>query len=279
MPLSVVDLYKNVLPQTNCRDCGFPTCIAFATMVVAEKLPLRKCPHVDPEVAAQCQKELDAQHAEGTWTKRDLAQDALVWARERVASMKIEDLPERIGGEVRQENGTATFHLPYFTGTVLLDENGFRKAGGEELSRWEQVFLYNHIAQGGRVMPTGNWKDFQEFPNTLSKVRTMRSHVETPLAERFGGHPDQLKTAAEKLGGTDVGDEFSTADAAIRFQPLPRVPVLLLFWDRDPEDDMEARVKLLFDETATEHLDIESILFLSEHITGCLTGDSESDRR
>ena len=36
MALSVVDLYAKVLPRTNCRDCGFPTCIAFAGMVVSE---------------------------------------------------------------------------------------------------------------------------------------------------------------------------------------------------------------------------------------------------
>ena len=34
MALSVVDLYRDVLPKTNCGDCGFPTCLAFAGMVV-----------------------------------------------------------------------------------------------------------------------------------------------------------------------------------------------------------------------------------------------------
>ena len=46
MPLSVVDLYKTVLPKTNCGDCGFPTCLAFASMVVSEGRPLSDCPHV-----------------------------------------------------------------------------------------------------------------------------------------------------------------------------------------------------------------------------------------
>ena len=27
MPLSVVDIYKNLLPKTNSGDCGFPTCL------------------------------------------------------------------------------------------------------------------------------------------------------------------------------------------------------------------------------------------------------------
>ena len=49
-------------------------------------------------------------------------------------------------------------------------------------------------------------------------------------------------------------------------QSLPRVPVMLLFWDEDPVDGFGASAKLLFDQTVTEHLDIESIVFLSERL-------------
>ncbi|MCF8105582.1 MAG: DUF3786 domain-containing protein [Desulfohalobiaceae bacterium] len=66
----------------------------------------------------------------------------------------------------------------------------------------------------------------------------------------------------------DTTDAFGPAEAALLFQPLPRVPVLLVFWDR--EEEFEAEARLLFDETVTEHLDIESILFLSERLTELL---------
>lgn len=119
MALSVVDLYRKVLPRTNCGDCGFPTCLAFASMVV-------------------------------------------------------------------------------------------------------------------------------------SKVKSMRAHVEEPIG--------------------DVGSDFPDADAALHFFALPRVPLLLLFWDAEPAEEIGARAKLLFDETVTVHLDIESILFLSEHLRRRLCG-------
>jgi CO dehydrogenase/acetyl-CoA synthase gamma subunit (corrinoid Fe-S protein) len=77
MPLSVVDLYRDILPKTNCKECGYATCMAFASMVVSEKLPLKNCPHLKPDVIEKCQKELDAQYAAGKWLKRDMAQDAL----------------------------------------------------------------------------------------------------------------------------------------------------------------------------------------------------------
>ncbi len=38
MALSAIDLYRDILPKTNCRECGFLTCLAFASMVISEKL-------------------------------------------------------------------------------------------------------------------------------------------------------------------------------------------------------------------------------------------------
>lgn len=46
---SGLDIYK-MLPRTNCRDCGFPTCLAFAMQVAAKKAGLDNCPHLLDEV-------------------------------------------------------------------------------------------------------------------------------------------------------------------------------------------------------------------------------------
>jgi acetyl-CoA decarbonylase/synthase complex subunit gamma len=37
------------LPKTNCGDCGFPTCLAFAMQLANKKIALDKCPHVSDE--------------------------------------------------------------------------------------------------------------------------------------------------------------------------------------------------------------------------------------
>lgn len=266
MALSVVDLYRDVLPKTNCGDCGFPTCLAFAGMVVSEKHPLDGCPHLDRQTVRRCQKELDAQYADGKWTKRDMAEDALQWAKERSASMDLAVLPDRIGGTLFTQGDGPVLRLPYFSSHVLIADGSMERADGRDLTRWEQVFLYNHMAQGGSRAPTGRWKGFEEFPNTVSKVKTMVGQVESPLVERFHGRVPELVAAAEKEGGVSATGQGNSADAAFRFLPLPRIPVLLLFWDEDPTDGFGATAKLLFDETVTEHLDIESIVFLSERL-------------
>ena len=266
MALSVVDLYRDVLPKTNCGDCGFPTCLAFAGMVVSDQYPLERCPHLSPEMVARCNRDLAEQYAAGKWTKRDLAEDALTWARERSASMALEDLPERIGGERIVGAEKPALKLPYFNTHILIRPDDIVRTDDVALSRWEKVFLYNHLAQGGRRLPTGTWKGFEAFPNTVSKVKTMARQVESPLADRFRGQLDALHSAAAQLGGKEVTGQGNSADAAFLFQPLPRVPVTLLFWDEDPVDGFGATAKLLFDETVTEHLDIESIVFLGERL-------------
>jgi hypothetical protein len=266
MALSVVDLYRDVLPKTNCGDCGFPTCIAFAGMVVADRHPLDGCPHLSPEVVNRCNRELADQYAAGKWTKRDLAQDALVWARERSASMDLTDLPGRIGGTLVDNDDGMVLKLPYFDGHILIGPDDIQRSDGTDLGRWEKVFIYNHMAQGGTRSPSGKWRGFEEFPNTVSKVKTMAGQAEAPLVKRFHGRLKALVASAQGIGGKDVTDGQTSADAALCFHVFPRVPVMLLFWDEDPADGFGATAKLLFDETIVDHLDIESIVFLGERL-------------
>jgi len=48
MALTGMEIYK-LLPRTNCKDCGFPTCMAFAMQVAAKQKALTDCPHVSEE--------------------------------------------------------------------------------------------------------------------------------------------------------------------------------------------------------------------------------------
>jgi acetyl-CoA decarbonylase/synthase complex subunit gamma len=48
MALTGMQIYKS-LPKTNCKDCGLPTCMAFAMQVAAKQRALTDCPHVSEE--------------------------------------------------------------------------------------------------------------------------------------------------------------------------------------------------------------------------------------
>jgi acetyl-CoA decarbonylase/synthase, CODH/ACS complex subunit gamma len=48
MPLTGIEIFK-LLPKTNCKECGVPTCLAFAMSLAAGKATLAACPYVTEE--------------------------------------------------------------------------------------------------------------------------------------------------------------------------------------------------------------------------------------
>jgi acetyl-CoA decarbonylase/synthase complex subunit gamma len=48
MPLKALDIYK-ILPKKNCKECGFPTCLAFAMKIASGKADPSTCPYLDEE--------------------------------------------------------------------------------------------------------------------------------------------------------------------------------------------------------------------------------------
>ncbi|MCK4368205.1 MAG: acetyl-CoA decarbonylase/synthase complex subunit gamma [Dehalococcoidales bacterium] len=52
MPLTGIEIFK-LLPKTNCKECGEPTCLAFAMKLAAGKAELTACPYVSEEARAK----------------------------------------------------------------------------------------------------------------------------------------------------------------------------------------------------------------------------------
>lgn len=48
MALTGVEIFK-LLPKTNCKKCGFPTCLAFAMKLAQRQASLDLCPDVSEE--------------------------------------------------------------------------------------------------------------------------------------------------------------------------------------------------------------------------------------
>ncbi len=55
MALTGLQIYK-LLPKTNCKECGFPTCLAFAMKLAAKQAELSACPYVSEEAKIQLEE-------------------------------------------------------------------------------------------------------------------------------------------------------------------------------------------------------------------------------
>lgn len=55
MALSGLEIYK-LLPKTNCKKCGFQTCLAFAMQLAKKAVSLEKCPFVSGQVRSMLEE-------------------------------------------------------------------------------------------------------------------------------------------------------------------------------------------------------------------------------
>ena len=65
MALTGIEIFK-MLPKTNCKECGFPTCLAFAMALASGKAELDACPYVSDEVKEKL-AEASAPHQTGSF--------------------------------------------------------------------------------------------------------------------------------------------------------------------------------------------------------------------
>jgi len=101
MALSGLEIYK-LLPKTNCRKCGFPTCLAFAMQLAKKAVSLDQCPFLTPE------------------TKKILEESSLPPIR--LITIKREDNTLEIGNESVMFRHEEKFYHPTGIGIILNDD-------------------------------------------------------------------------------------------------------------------------------------------------------------
>ncbi len=273
MAHTVLELLK-ALPRTNCGECGQGTCMAFATQVIKEGANLSRCPYLSaaaPELAAA----ISRQQEKGEGRRRESLAISLEVMHAKMADLDFQNLAGGLGAVYGAENGRPYLQFAYFGQAITVFKDEVRYSPGAASNPWDAILLYNYIASRGQALPTGAWITYQSLPNSVSKAKTL-ARLEKELASHFAGRKSQLQHRAAALGGEPT-QAAEDADFQGIFRPLPRVPVLLLFWDAEPEENFQAQVHFLFDSTVMDFLDLESLLFLVEQLIDRLLGEETAN--
>ena len=130
---------------------------------------------------------------------------------------------------------------------------------------WDAILLYNYIASQGQEPVAGRWIAYNSLPNSVSKAKTL-ARLEQKLADHFAGQAAGTQRADSQAGGRNGGGGGEDADVQAAFMPLPKVPLLLSFWDAEAEEGFAPQAHWLFDASVTHYLDLEAMLFLVEHL-------------
>ncbi len=262
--LTPMHLYK-LTPKTNCKDCGFETCLAFSTQVIVGQADLDRCPYLDQDAIQPIKDQLAVQQAAGIGIKREGFEKALQFLRGEILKWDFGAIAESLGAEFSELGGVRTLRFSYFGETVSVSQEDILLESGDSLGPYDKILLYNY-AIGGARDPSGKWVGMETLPNSVSKIKSLRAHCEGPLAERFAGRMSRLPEAISGIGRSiELKDE--QVDFAAEFPILPRLSIRVLWWDEDASEGFAARAKFLFDQKVLDTLDLESLLFTCEQLT------------
>jgi hypothetical protein len=255
--------YLDILRRTkknNCGECGHPTCMAFAVAVAKTGADPTRCPSIDlaglalPEAAADNLSEL----ARG----RDL--ELIRHLKTKIVLLDFAALAEPLGA-AWNANQPDTLVFSYLGREVRFSKETILLDNGKPEDPRDQILLYNYVASDGGRRPGNNWLGLESLPNSISKVKTLKTYSENRLAELFTGRAtESILHLGRQLGG--VHEPGTTACLGVIIPVLPMVPQYLLFWDHEPADGFAARVKLLFDRYVMDYLDLESLVFSAERL-------------
>jgi hypothetical protein len=262
MAITVMEVLKN-LPRTNCGECGQLTCLAFATQVIKEGEDLAKCPHLTG-AGADMGQAVRAQQEVGVGRRRESVAISLEVLQDKVAPLNFAALAQGLGATYGEEGGRPYLSLNYFGHLLQVFKDELRYPAGAHADPWDAILLYNYIASQGKEPMAGRWIAYNSLPNSVSKSKTL-ARLEQKLADHFAGQTPGLKERVSQLGGeiVAVGED---ADVQAVFWPLPKVPLLLSFWDAEAEEGFAPQAHWLFDASVTLYLDLEAMLFLVEHL-------------
>ncbi|WP_417916851.1 DUF3786 domain-containing protein [Candidatus Electronema sp. JC] len=253
-------------PGSNCGQCGWPTCLAFAAAVTKAGASAVSCPYLKkdglpPELLGGNSAAADSLERGEAERQTALA----VHLRAKMQGLDLQQIALRIGAAWSADEPDV-LRFSFLNRPVRLGAAGIALDGSEPADPRDQILLYNYVAFGGAGQarrPDGTWIGMESLPNSISKIRTLAAYCEDRLAERFSGRADRLTELCAALGATPAEQ---SADAAFLVPALPCVPLLLLFWEAEPEDGFAAKVKILFDHHVLDFLDLESLVFAAERM-------------
>jgi hypothetical protein len=242
---SPLQLYK-ILPQTNCRQCGLPSCLAFAAEVLKGDKRLDSCPHLSPKI-------LDIHQGNGnsrTVLEQEL-NDAMDILQAQVADLDFQEAAQRSGGLL--QNGKLLINC--LGNKFEINDKG-KVSSLCHTNPWFTVPLLNYVLKGKGAPPSGEWMSFRELPGGSEWNPLYLQRCEKPLKQLADKHPELFADLIDIFSGRQPQHHFD-ADIGVQLLPYPKLPLLICYWQ--PEEDLASKLQIFYDITAGDNLPTESV--------------------
>ena len=171
----------------------------------------------------------------------------------QIAELDIPFLANKLGMQIDGQHGI----IPFFGKPYRISAKGITDPSNRQPPLSVSVILCKYLLMCPMIEPLeGNWMSYKDFKDAAPLIQAFYNTVTHPIAETFSSRLVELKVAGKKIGGYPPADEYSY-DLAMRFEALPKVPLLLLFNDKD--DEFPAQCSVLLEKRAEKFLDMECL--------------------
>jgi len=163
---SHLEIYK-YLQKSNCRECGVPTCLAFAAAVMKGEKRLDLCPHVEREIIEQ----LEARMVPRTESQDD-REKALEVLRAQISSVDFSERVEALGASLAE--GVLTIRC--LSKGFSVDSGGLVKTDCHT-TPWLIMPLFHYILHSAGRPLTGKWVPLKDLKGGKELVPSFWSAV------------------------------------------------------------------------------------------------------
>lgn len=180
------------------------------------------------------------------------------------------DLARRTGSQyVAADSSTGSFHLAVWSRKITFSYPEWQALDGstlEPISPFTQALLLYYFTTADGSALTGEWIAFSNLPDGRFYNQAFQGYTGGELARHFKSDREAFISAAQNAGGRLMAD--SPGDASFYFQALPRIPLLLIFWQGDEE--FPSSYQVLFDASAPHYLPTDGFAILGSTVTNRL---------
>ncbi len=246
---TALDIFKHT-PRTNCGECGVSNCMAFSLEVFRGERGPGDCPYLDADFAegvAAAQPELPAEAP-------DRRQSLIEELMRDIRGIDFASVASKLDGE-RHGDRLAVRCL----GKIFeVDPEGGLHSE-THVHAWVHLPVLQYVVHADGQDPTGEWKIFRELGGFVEWDNFFQHRCEKSFREMADEDPE-LFFDTLGLFGHAPGPGVPSADRAVLLHPLPKVPMLVLYWDR--EGDFDSKLSLLFDRATEANLGAEGTYLL-----------------
>ena len=166
------------------------------------------------------------------------------------------------------EEGVAC--IPLFGEKCCVRRDGVYKDAAK-LDTIGSILVVRYLLQAGDAPVLHSWLPYRDLKDGAQFSGFIKTNIEDKIALAFQGRRAALEQRLSALGASPGGPDV-LGDIALVVHPLPKLPVLCLFWDRDEE--FPASFQFLFDASAPIYLDLEALAAVLQYIYLKLIGEA-----